>query len=39
LYSTAHVHASLDAYLANAEKGLDPQSWRDLSDPFPAWQS
>ena len=33
------VRASLDACLANAEKGFDPQSWRDLSDPFPAWQS
>jgi len=33
------VRASLDACLANSEKGFDPQSWRDLGDPFPAWQS
>ena len=33
------IRASLDACLANAEKGFDPRSWRDLSDPFPAWQS
>jgi hypothetical protein len=33
------VRASLDACLANADKGFDPQSWRELSDPFPTWQS
>jgi G3E family GTPase len=32
------IRASLDACLADSYKGFDPQSWRDLSDPFPPWQ-
>ena len=33
----AVIRASLDACLAPAENGFDPQSWRGLSDPFPVW--
>ena len=33
----AHIRASLDACLVPSENGFDPQSWRNLSDPFPPW--
>jgi G3E family GTPase len=33
----AYIRASLDACLVHSENGLDPQSWRNLSDPFPPW--
>ncbi len=33
----AYIRASLEACLADAEKGFDPQSWRNLCDPFPPW--
>lgn len=33
----AYIRASLDACLADSENGFDPQSWRNLSDPFPPW--
>jgi G3E family GTPase len=33
----AFIRASLDACLTQSENGFDPQSWRNLSDPFPPW--
>ena len=33
-----YIRASLDACLAHSANGFDPQSWRNLNDPFPAWQ-
>ncbi len=33
----AYIRASLDACLTHSENGFDPQSWRNLSDPFPPW--
>ncbi|KRR21578.1 GTP-binding protein [Bradyrhizobium retamae] len=33
----AQIRASLDACLLHSENGFDPQSWRNLSDPFPPW--
>ena len=33
----AYIRASLDACLTQSENGFDPQSWRNLSDPFPPW--
>jgi len=33
----AHIRASLDACLVPSENGFDPQSWRNMSDPFPPW--
>ena len=33
----ASIRASLDACLTHSENGFDPQSWRNLSDPFPPW--
>jgi G3E family GTPase len=33
-----YVRTSLDACLAYSANGFDPQSWRDLNDPFPPWQ-
>lgn len=32
-----YIRASLDACLAASENGFNPQSWRNLSDPFPPW--
>jgi hypothetical protein len=32
-----YIRASLDACLAHSEFGFDPDSWRNLSDPFPPW--
>ena len=33
----AYIRASLDACVTQSENGFDPQSWRNLSDPFPPW--
>lgn len=33
----AYIRTSLDACLAKSENGFDPQSWRNLGDPFPPW--
>ncbi|MCA6107177.1 GTP-binding protein [Bradyrhizobium cenepequi] len=32
-----YIRASLDGCLTQSEYGFDPQSWRNLSDPFPPW--
>ncbi|WP_376712072.1 GTP-binding protein [Bradyrhizobium hereditatis] len=33
-----YIRAALDACLVHSEFGFDPDSWRNLSDPFPPWQ-